>query len=211
MKENNEKYTKYVYVTESGDVALLYGEMPDPEDRMTAEEMRFYLYDKRFRIEWKKEEPLSEDDENEVYFTILPVFSEELTPEENLDMIWTAYNYDYINGLEFLSFHEVQLRLLLGDENFEDLESTIKHYEEDMRTFYIREEIVKCVHAEKCTKEEFLSDLKETSEEEYLSVDGELFRNDGIDNYGNHRWSKYEESRNDWTNMWDVEEEEAIS
>ena len=204
---NNEKYTKYIYITESGDISMLMGEMPEPEQRMTADEMRYYLYDKRFQIEWEKEEPLDEDDdENEVWYTILPVFSEELTPEENMDMIWEAYNSDYIDGPEFISFHESQLRELLGDEKFDELKAAIDHHE-SLDTFYIRETVLKCIHAEKCTREEFLSELKETSEEEYLSVDGDLFRNDGIDVYGDRRWFKYEESRNDWTNMWDVEEE----
>jgi hypothetical protein len=203
---NNEKYTKYVYTTESGDISMLYGEMPDQEDRMTAEEMRFYLYDKRFQIEWKKEKPVSEDDEDEVYYAILPVFSEELTPQENLDMIWTAYTYDYINGPEFLSFHEEQLRELLGDENFKELNDAIE-YNEALHRYEVVEEIRHNVKAREITMEEFNS-IRNDTEEEYLYVDGiGLLNNHGRSHYDNTTsWYLYNRDSKRWE--WDWEEEE---
>jgi DNA polymerase III delta prime subunit len=205
---NNEKYTKYVYTTESGDISMLYGEMPEDEDRMTAEQMRFYLYDKRFQIEWKKEEP-REDDEDEVYYAILPVFSEELTPEENLDMIWTAYNYDYINGLEFLSFHEEQLRELLGDQNFKELKDAIE-YNESLHRYEVVEEMRHNVEAREITMEEFNS-IRNDTEEEYLYVDGiGLLNNHGRSHYDNTiSWYLYNREARRWE--WDWEENSAIN
>lgn len=130
------KYTKYLMVFKypeqdieindnltMAEHSLLIGHVEEEWTSMTlsVDDMRSYLAGE-YQIKWEPNCEVGDPDEPEIMDgCLLPIYSEELTPEENYKMIKLANAKYYIEGTQFLNYHKRYLIDILGEELFNKL------------------------------------------------------------------------------------------
>lgn len=135
------KYTKYLAVfkhpeTDLGindsltmsEYSFLIGHVKEEWAEMTlsVDDMRSYL-NGEYNIKWEPNCEIGDPNEPELMdAAFLPIYSEELTPSENFDMIKWANAKSYIAGTQFLDYHEGYLIDILGEELFNKLYEEIE-------------------------------------------------------------------------------------
>jgi len=96
------------------------------EMTLSVDDMRSYL-NGEYNIKWEPNCEIGDPNEPELMdAAFLPIYSEELTPSENFDMIKWANAKSYIAGTQFLDYHEGYLIDILGEDLFNKLYEEIE-------------------------------------------------------------------------------------